>query len=602
MVRPDPPAVMPCFSHHDSNMLWKLKEQHQLWLAEERGTVRKDWGGKLRIALAFPNRYAVGMSNLGFQAVYGALNRYERVVCERFFYPEPQDLPTLRQQPGRLLSIESHRPLGDFDLLAFSIPFENDYSNALEMITLGGLPPLSEQRREGHPYVAAGGIAVFMNPEPLAPFLDFVFVGEGETLVPDFLRFWLQPRYRETVRRELLQALAGEVPGIYVPSLYRVSYHGDGTLAAVEPLPGSGAPAKVICRRTDLTTASPCRTAILTPNTEFNNVLLVEIGRGCGHGCRFCAAGFIYRPVRHHRAAALEETITTCFPETSRVGLVSAAVSDHPEISHLCQHLLDSGRLLSFSSLRADGITPELVGALRASEHRAVAMAVEAGSARLRRVINKDLTLEEIYHAAALLTQGGILNLKLYFMIGLPTETREDLEAIIEVAKGVKHHVLKVSRGQKRLGTITLSINAFIPKPFTPFQWTGFAGVQTLKERARWVQQALRKVPNVRVHFDVPKWAYVQALLARGDRRVGMFLEKVALDQLSWSQAMRTTPFNPDFWVMRERGREEVFPWEVIELGVQRSFLWEEYQRGLREESTEPCRPTEDCHRCGACH
>ena len=583
-------------------MLWKLKERRQQWLTEERGTVRKDWGGKLRIALAFPNRYAIGMSNLGFQSVYEALNRFERIVCERVFYPEPDDLPTLRQQPGRLLSVESPRPLRDFDLLAFSIPFENDFSNVVEMIHLGGLPPFSEQRRSGHPYVAAGGIAVFMNPEPLAPFLDFVFVGEGETLIPDFLDFWLQPQYRETPRHELLRALAREVQGIYVPSLYGVSYHPDGTLAAVEPLPGSGAPAKVACRRTDLTTGSPCKTAILTPNTEFSNVLLVEIGRGCGRGCRFCAAGFMYRPVRHHRAAALKEAIASCFPEVSRVGLVSAAVSDHPEIACLCQQLLDSGRMLSFSSLRADGITPELVGALRASEHRAVAMAVEAGSERLRRVINKDLTLEDVYRAAILLTEGGILSLKLYFMIGLPTETREDLEAIVEVAKGVKHHVLKISRGQKRLGTITLSINAFIPKPFTPFQWTSFAGVRELKERARWVQKALRKVPNVRVHFDIPKWAYVQALLARGDRRVASFLEKTALHDLSWPQAMRNAPLNADFWVMRERGREEAFPWEVINLGVKRSFLWEEYQRGLNEERTEPCRPTEDCRRCGVCH
>jgi radical SAM superfamily enzyme YgiQ (UPF0313 family) len=357
-----------------------------------------------------------------------------------------------------------------------------------------------------------------------------------------------------------------------------------------------------VYRRADLSASSPCQTAILTPETEFSNVLLVEIGRGCGHGCRFCAAGFMYRPVRHRTGDQLLGAISARFSDVARVGLVSAAVSDHPEIARICRQLIDAGKLLSFSSLRADRITPEIVEALQASAHRAVAIAVEAGSERLRRVINKDLGREDVYRAVELLTQGGILSLKLYFMIGLPTETLGDLEAIVEVAKGVKHHVLKTGRGQKRLGTITLSVNGFIPKPFTPFQWVSFAGVREIKERAKWLQQVLKKIPNVRAHFDVPKWAYVQALLARGDRRVAHFLEKVAMEDLSWSQAMRTSTLNPDFWVMRERDQNEVFPWEIIDLGVTRAFLWEEYQRGLAELKTQPCMAEEGCRRCGVCN
>jgi radical SAM superfamily enzyme YgiQ (UPF0313 family) len=582
-------------------MVWSLKERQQKWLTAERGTVRKDWGGKLRIALAFPNRYLIGMSNLGFQYVYEALNRFDDVVCERVYYPEAEDLPTLKQRPGRLLSVESQRPLLDFHLLAFSIPFENDFSNAVEMIRFGRISPLAEQRSLTDPFVAAGGIGVFMNPESLAPFFDFVFIGEAETLIPDFLEFWRQSWNTRAPRQDLLRALAQEVQGIYVPSLYRVSYHENGTLAAIEPILGSGAPARIPYRRTDLNRSSPCSTAVLTPNTEFGNVLLVEVGRGCGRGCRFCAAGFVYRPMRFHKADRLFHTIETSFPDVSRVGLVSAAVSDHPEISRICQQLVNSGKKLSFSSVRADAITPEIVSALQASQHRSVAIAVEAGSERLRRVVNKDLTLEDVYRAATLLTEGGILSLKLYFMIGLPTETLADLEAIVEVAKGVKHHVLKTSRGMKRLGTITLSINAFIPKPFTPFQWSSFAGIQELKDRAKWIKKAMQKVPNVRVHFDVAKWAYVQALLARGDRRVALFLEKVALDDLSWLQAMRTAPLNPDFWVMRERGPEESFPWEIVDLGVKKSFLREEYERALREQTGRPCRREEDCQRCGIC-
>ncbi len=301
-------------------MLWKLKERQQQWLAEERGTIRKDWGGKLRLALAFPNRYPIGMSNLGFQFVYEALNRYDHVVCERVFYPEPEDLPLLKQQTGRLLSVESQRPLLDFHFLTFSLPFENDFSNAVEMIKFSGIPPLSEQRAVSDPFVAAGGIAVFMNPEPLAPFLDFIFVGEAETLIPDFLAFWLENQGSKGSRQELLAALAKEVQGIYVPSLYRVSYHQHGTLAAIEPLPGSGAPPRVAYRRTDLTASSPCITAILTPNTEFSNVLLVEIGRGCGRGCRFCAAGFMYRPMRHHAADKVLGATESRFPEDLKSG------------------------------------------------------------------------------------------------------------------------------------------------------------------------------------------------------------------------------------------------------------------------------------------
>jgi radical SAM superfamily enzyme YgiQ (UPF0313 family) len=596
----DSPLLL-SFLDHGLRMLWKLKERQQRWLAEERGVIHKDWGGKLRVALAFPNRYPVGMSNLGFHAVYEALNRYDRVVCERVFYPEPQELPILREHSGRLLSVESQRPARDFDLLAFSLPFENDFGNALEMMQFSRIPPLNMQRDSGDPFVAAGGIAISMNPEPIAPFLDFIFVGEGEPLVPDFIEFWLENRTSKVSRRELLRALAREVPGIYVPSLYGVSYHETGMLAAIEPLPGSGAPERVAYRRADLITGSACQTAILTPNTEFSNVLLVEIGRGCGRGCRFCAAGFVVRPMRHHGADRLLAELRDRFPETARVGLISAAVADHPGLAQICRGLLADGKLLSFSSLRADRITPEIVAALQASRHRAIAIAVEAGSERLRRVINKDLVLEDIYRAAQILTEGGILNLKLYFMIGLPTETREDLEAIVDVAKGVKHHVLKASRGQRRLGTITLSINAFIPKPFTPFQWAGFAPVLELKHRAKWIKKALQKVPNVRVHFDVPKWAYVQALLARGDRRVARFLEKAVLNDLGWFRAMHAAPLNPDFWVMRVREPDEVFPWEIIDLGVKRSFLWEEYQRALKEQKGQPCMPEEGCRRCGVC-
>jgi radical SAM superfamily enzyme YgiQ (UPF0313 family) len=582
-------------------MLWKLRQKQRKWLEGEKGTVFKDWGGKTRIALAFPNRYAVGMSNLGFQFVYYALNRFETVVCERVFYPEPEDLAMVGQCPGGLLSVESQRPLVDFHLVAFSVPYENDYVNLVEMLRLAGIPAPAQDRTASHPLVAGGGVALFLNPEPLAPYLDFVFAGEAEPILPEFIDFWEQFQHSSSPRSEILKEMGKSVKGIYVPSLYEPVFNSDGTLDSIRPLDGSGLPERVAGVRADFTKSPPCMTTVLTADTEFSNVLLLEIGRGCGRGCRFCAAGFVYRPVRYHGLQELLDAAGLAGPRTKRVGLVSAAVSDHPEVVPLCSSLVERGGSLSFSSLRADTLNGEILSGLEASGHQAVAIAPEAGSQRLRRVINKNLSEDQIYSAAEILAQKGILNIKLYFMIGLPTETTDDLEAIVELAKGIRHHVLSASLGKTRLATVALSVNSFVPKPFTPFQWTAFAGVKDLKEKAVWLQKALRKVPNVRVHFDLPKWAYIQALLSRGDRRVSFFIDKVSLDGLGWNQAMRSSPLNPDFWVMRQREREEQFAWEVIDHGIERKFLWEEYQRALEGKESPECRPELNCSRCGAC-
>jgi len=581
------------------------EQRHHRWLSEEEGAFRKSWGGRVRVALAFPNGYAVGMSNLGFQSVYRRMNLLETVVCERVLYPEPGELPLFRSKNKTLTSLESSRPVLDFHLLAFSAPFENDYPNILEMLDFAGIPLETEDRGGACPLVAGGGIALFLNPEPLAAFMDFMFMGEAEGFLEDFFAFWLEdppPPRRGSERRSWLSRLARAVEGIYAPSLYRPFYGEDGSYRGIEPQTPGEAPGRVSFRRSSLKGETVCRTCVVTPQAEFSNVRLLEIGRGCGRGCRFCAAGYVYRPPRHRELRDLVESAEAMGIEPgSRVGLVSAAVSDHPRIDELCAALRERGASLSFSSLRADSLTPGILEALKAGGHRAVAIAPEAGSERLRRVVNKHLEAEQIFRAAERLTEAGVLSLKLYFMIGLPTEDREDLEAIVDLVKTLKHRVLRIGRGLKRMGNITVSVHSFVPKAFTPFQWAPFAGVRELKQRARRIRNALGKVPNVRVHFDLPKWAYVQALLARGDRRSALLLKKVVASGMSWTQAMREAPLNADFWVARERAREEPFPWEIVDHGLRRDFLWSEYRRALEGKASPGCEPDSGCRRCGIC-
>ncbi len=579
-------------------MSWNQIHRYRQWLALERGLIRPNPGGKIRIALAFPNVYRLGMANLGFQTVYRLLNATQDVLCERVFYPDPDLLPAFRDGRERLVSVESGTPVRDFDLLAFSLPFENDSPNILEMIRFCGIPVRAEDRSEGDPLVALGGVVAFLNPEPLAPFMDFFFVGEAEGMLKEFRETWCEALQKRLSRAEFLELLGRSCPGVYVPRFHHPEYERDGVFRGFVPSKGFS---DRIQRAGAGRPGEAAFSVLVSEKAEFSETALVEVGRGCGRGCRFCAAGFVYRPPRFLAVDAVWKAADRWRGKADRVGLVSAAVSDHPDVDELCKGLMDRGFRLTFSSLRADRVSPEILQAMDQSALKSVAIAPEAGSERLRRVINKDLTDEEILEAADRLTSCGILHLKLYFMIGLPTETSEDLAAIVDLVKRIKHHVLERSRGKKRIGTITVSVHSFVPKPFTPFQWVPFAGVGTLKERARKIRQGLGKVANVRVHFDLPKWAYVQALLSRGDRRVADLLEKVALERMGWSQAFKRWAYNPDFWVVRQRERDEVFPWEIVDHGIRREYLWSEYERALAEKQTPPCGVASKCVRCGVC-
>ena len=571
------------------NMARKTRKAARHAIESEIGTIRKQWRGKISVVLVYPNRYHVGMSNLGFQTVYRLLNSLDHVVCERAFLPDNSASETPRPS-----TVESGRPITDADIIAFSISFENDYPYLLDILDSAGIPLKSGDRAERYPLVMAGGVACFLNPEPLAAFIDCFLMGEAEDILPQFFRIF-EPR---TPKKTVLKNLAQNVPGTYIPAFYLPRYHDDGTLAAFEPQEDVPPQIKRVYFK-DISRTSTC-SAVVTPHTTFDRSFLIEVGRGCPHGCRFCSAGFIYRPPRFRPISQLAQTIKQGSRLTDRIGLVGAAVSDLPGIEKLCGQFHDKGIRISFSSLRADRLTPGLLAALKQSKVKTATIAPEVGTDRLRRVINKGLTEKDILTAASTLVENGIPNLKLYFMVGLPTETASDVEAIIQLVKKIKHQFLTSSRARKKIGHITVSLNSFVPKPFTPFQWSAMDEVGVLKTKIKKIKNELKKVANLRINSDVPRWAYIQALLSRGDRKVADILSLAHANRGNWAQTLKTVSVNPDFYVYRERNPDERFPWDFIDHGIQKPFLRREYERAMQGLTTPDCE-VETCLTCGVC-
>ena len=556
-----------------------MKKKAQSLLAQEQGTVYRDWGGRVSIALIYPNTYAVGMSNLGFQTIYRHLNALPDVVCERVFLPETADLDEMRRTGTPPLSLESQRPLTDFQLVGFSVTYEGDYINVLRLLGLAGIPMRAADRRPHDPLVLMGGVCAFSNPEPLAPFMDFIVVGEGEELVGELMQAYREG-YRE--RETFLDGLVG-LEGIYVPDRHEVQYAADGTVASVEPR--RGAKAIVVKRRLRQVDAFQTIAAVKTPNAEYGHMALLEVGKGCGRGCRFCLEGQVYRPVRHRSVAALGETIAELAAQgEKRIGLVGACVSDYPWIGDLLKVVEDNGMELSISSLRADSLTDGLVASLARGGHRTLTMAPEAGTERLRRAIRKAITDEQLMAACDLVRRHGIPNLKCYFMIGQPTETAEDVEAIPDLARRMLERLRVLDPTGKPFGKLTLSISSFVPKPWTPFQWAPFDGVASLSAKLETIKRGVRRFSNVRVLHENPREAALQALLARGDRRVGDFLELAARLDGDWRRALREWGGDADFYTTRTRPITERMPWDHFDVGVKSAGLVREWERAQAAE------------------
>jgi radical SAM family uncharacterized protein len=556
---------------------WKLVQKSKTILEKERGTVQKPWGGKISICLIYPNSYHVGMSNLGFQTVYQRLNSEDDVVCERAFLPDPEDLLEYRKTKTPLFSLESQKVLSSFDLLAFSVSFENDFLNILTLLDLARIPLESRLRNKKGPLVVGGGVAVFLNPEPLCDFFDFFILGEAEEAIEEVLDVC---RQSEKGKEDLLRTLAG-IEGVYVPEFYRVAYAGDGRIGTIEPDPGM--PRKVKRRWISKIDRFPTRSNLFTPDTEFREMALVEVNRGCPRGCRFCAACFVYHPFRNRSLSLLESLSREALLEEGRIGLVGAAISDYPHLLPLCEEILSREGRVTLASLRVDAITPPLIECLRRSGARGAAIAPEAGSERLRKVLKKVYKDDEILKAIGTLVESGLSPIKSYFLVGLPSETDEDVKAILSLSKRIEHQVASTRANEKKTWKLILSVNPFVPKPATPFQWVPFEEVGELKRKLKILRNGIRAEKNLRMIHDLPKWAYLQALLSRGDRRVGKILMAAHSHQGNWEQALRETDLNADFYVYRRRDLDEVFPWDFIDHGIPKEKLKEEYLDAMKE-------------------
>jgi radical SAM family uncharacterized protein len=561
-------------------MSWSLKKKSQALLAEEQGTVIKDWGGKISVALVYPNTYAVGMSNLGFQTIYRHLNAMPDVVCERAFMPEPADLDEMRRAQLTPFSLESLRPLTDFHLVGFSVTYEGDYVNVLRLLAMAGIPLRAAARRSHDPLVLMGGVCAFSNPEPIAPFMDFVVVGEAEELVVELIAAY-RAGYRD--RAGLLASLAG-LDGVYVPERYEVAYGVDGTVADV--VARDGAPAVVAKRRLRNVNAFETIAAVKTSQAEYGHMALLEVGKGCGRGCRFCLEGQVYRPVRHRSVDALRETVERMAASGERrIGLVGACVSDYPWLGELLKVVEDNGMELSISSLRADSLSEGLVAALARGGHRTLTMAPEAGTERLRRSIRKSISDDQLMTACDLVRAHGIPNLKTYFMIGQPTETIEDVEAIPDLAGRMLERLRILDPTGRPFGRLTLSVSSFVPKPWTPFQWAPFDGAESLQSKLEIIKRGVGRFSNVRVLHENPREAALQALLARGDRRVGDFLELAASHEGDWRRALREWEGDAAFYTTRRRSLDERLPWDHFDVGVKKAGLLREWERAAAEDS-----------------
>jgi len=557
---------------------------------DSRVTVNPHAGQK--VAIVYPNTYFVGMSNLGLHIIYEEINLRSDSVCERIFLPEKKELEAYDKTKTPLMSVETQRPMHQFDVVAFDVTFEMDYFHIPLMLRHGRVPIMGKDRTEFDPIVIAGGPCATFNPEPFADFIDAFIIGEGEGLVSHVLDIIRDGKLEGLDRHAILRQLA-DVSGVYVPSLYVPIYNEDGEFKGYDI--AEGVP-KTIKRHFEMLTSGG-ETVVATNYTEFGAMYIIEVARGCGRHCRFCMAGYCFRVPRVRPLDILKEGVERAEKLGKKVGLMGAAISDYPEVDELVNYIRSKDMRYSCASLRADSLTQAVVDGLADSGQKTITIAPETGSERLRRVINKGISEEHLQNAATLSAKSGIQHMRLYIMIGLPTETNEDIEAIVGLAERTQAHMEKV--GCK--GRLTLSINPFIPKPFTPFQWMAMDNQKAVEKKLQYIKKALQKNRRIEVLVESPKEAYIQGVLARGDRRLGAVIAACAADRgsKSFKSEMKAAGLDMDNMNYRERSFDEFLPWSHLDMGMQEGYLEMEWKRSIDEAYTPPC--AAGCKRCGVC-
>ena len=590
------------------------------YIGNELNSIKKDKEKvAIRFAMCFPDVYEIGMSHLGVQILYDMFNKMEDVWCERVYSPWPDLHKIMKEEHIPLFGLESQEPIKNLDFIGLTLNYEMCYTNVLQILDLGQIPLLAKDRTEDDPLVIGGGCCTY-NPEPMADFFDLFYMGEGEISFYELFHLYKKMRAEGKTRHEFLHE-ASKVPGIYVPSLYEVTYKEDGTIASFEPI-YEDVP-KTIQKQIvlNMTEAVYPEKPVVPFIKATQDRVVLEIQRGCIRGCRFCQAGMVYRPVREKNVEHLKELAYKMLKSTGHeeISLSSLSSSDYSELEELVNFLIDEfkgkGVNISLPSLRIDAFSLDVMSKVQDIKKSSLTFAPEAGSQRLRDVINKGLTEEVILNGSRLAFEGGWNKVKLYFMLGLPTETEEDMKAIPQLANEIAALYYDTVPKEKRNGKcqITISTSFFVPKPFTPFQWARMYTPGDYLARARVVNEGVHAQLNhksIKYNWHEADVTVLEGILARGDRKIGQALLKVYekggifdawseyFDYQRWVDAFAECGIDTDFYTMRERDLDEIFPWDFIDIGVSKEFLKREWKNAHDEKVTPNCRMK--CSGCGA--
>lgn len=598
----------------NDDILMSVEKPSRYTGGEWNSVIKNSRDVKIRFAFCFPDTYEVGMSHLGMKILYHMLNEREEIYCERVFAPWVDMEQKMRENNIPLFALETHDEIRKFDFIGFTLQYEMSYTNVINMLDLAGIPLLSSQRENGHPFVCAGGPCTY-NPEPLAEIIDFFVLGEAEEVLNEVMDKYLEWQKLKEDRSKFLEMIA-DIQGVYVPSFYKVEYNKDNTIKVMEPL-NKNYHLKIKKRIIkDLDKAYYPEKVVVPFNQIVHDRIVLELFRGCIRGCRFCQAGYIYRPVREKTVPRLSDLTEKLINSTGyeEISLASLSTSDFTGFQELANKIMSisEGKRVNFSlpSLRIDSVSLALLEQAQKVRKSGLTLAPEAGSQRLRDVINKNITRENIIDSVTLAFKSGWNNVKLYFMIGLPTETYEDLDGIAELAFSLVDEYYKIPKEQRAKGlNITVSTSNYVPKAFTPFQWEAQDKMEILREKQLYLREKL-KHKNIKFNWHDPKLSFLEAIFARGDRRLGQVLikawekgckfdgwnEKFNYD--AWMETFNETGINPEFYANRKRSLDEILSWSFIDIGVTTQFFKKEYEKAVKGETTPNCR--QQCAGCGA--